>query len=34
MMLGGSSPAYDALTPDEWTEAFLDVVAEELSRVR
>lgn len=34
MMLGGSSPAYDALTPEEWTEAFLDVVTEELSRVR
>ena len=29
-----TSPAYDALTPEEWTEAFLDVVAEELSRVR
>lgn len=34
MMLGGSSPAFDALTPEEWSEAFLDVVAEELSRVR
>lgn len=34
MMLGASSPAYDALTPEEWTAAFLDVVGEELSRVR
>lgn len=33
MMLGGSTPGYDALTPDEWIEAFLDVVSEELSRV-
>ncbi|MES2282502.1 MAG: hypothetical protein V4542_13905 [Pseudomonadota bacterium] len=34
MMLGASSPAFDALTPEEWKEAFLDVVAEEISRVR
>lgn len=34
MMLGASTPAYDALTPEEWTVAFLDVVSEELSRVR
>lgn len=34
MMLGASPPAYTPLTPEEWTEAFLDVVAEELSRVR
>jgi len=34
MMLGASSPAYDALTPEEWSAAFLDVVSEELSRVR
>lgn len=33
MLLGGSTPGYDALTPDEWMEAFLDVVSEELSRV-
>jgi hypothetical protein len=33
MMLGGSMPDFDALTPDEWTEAVLDVVLEELSRV-
>jgi hypothetical protein len=33
MMLGGSTPNYDALTPDEWNEEFLDVVSEELSRV-
>lgn len=34
MMLGASAPAYDALTPEEWPVAFLDVVSEELSRVR
>lgn len=34
MMLGASSPGYDALTPEEWSVAFLDVVSEELSRVR
>lgn len=34
MMLGGMPPKYDTLTPEERTEAFLDVVAEELSRVR
>lgn len=34
MMLGASAPAYDALTPEEWYVAFLDVVSEELSRVR
>lgn len=33
MLLGGSTPGYGALTPDEWVEAFLDVVSEELSRV-
>lgn len=33
MLLGGSTPGYDVLTPDEWVEAFLDVVSEELSRV-
>jgi hypothetical protein len=30
MMLG----AYAALAPEEWATAFLDVVAEELSRVK
>ncbi len=34
MMLGASAPAFAALTPQEWSDAFLDVVAEELSRVR
>lgn len=34
MMLGASAPAYDALAPEEWSVAFLDVVSEELSRVR
>ncbi|MES2280195.1 MAG: hypothetical protein V4542_02175 [Pseudomonadota bacterium] len=34
MMLGASPPAFAALTPQEWRDAFLDVVAEELSRVR
>jgi hypothetical protein len=34
MMLGASAPSYDALTPEEWSVAFLDVVSEELSRVR
>lgn len=34
MMLGASASAYDALTPEEWSDAFLDVVSEELSRVR
>lgn len=33
MMLGGSTSSYDVLTSDEWIEAFLDVVSEELSRV-
>lgn len=33
MMLGGSTPGFAALTPEVWTEAFLDVVFEELSRV-
>lgn len=33
MLLGGSMPGYDELTPDEWVEAFLEVVSEELSRV-
>lgn len=33
MMLGGSTPNYDVLTPDKWIEEFLDVVSEELSRV-
>ncbi len=34
MMLGASAPNYDALSPEEWSVAFLDVVSEELSRVR
>ncbi len=34
MMLGASAPAYDALTSEERSNAFLDVVSEELSRVR
>lgn len=34
MMLGASAPGYDALAPEEWSAAFLDVVSEELSRVR
>lgn len=34
MMLGASAPAYDVLTSEEWSFAFLDVVSEELSRVR
>ena len=34
MMLGASPPAFDPLTPQEWRDAFLDVVAEVLSRVR
>ncbi|MDI1238191.1 MAG: hypothetical protein PSV26_11970 [Polaromonas sp.] len=34
MMLGASPPGYDALTSEEWSAAFLDVVSEELSRVR
>lgn len=34
MMLGASAPAYDALRPEKWSAAFLDVVSEELSRVR
>lgn len=34
MMLGASAPAYDALTLEEWGVAFLEVVSEELSRVR
>ncbi len=34
MMLGASAPAYDALKPEKWSAAFLDVVSEELSRVR
>ena len=34
ILLGGSPPGYDALTPDERSEIFLDVVAEEISRVR
>jgi hypothetical protein len=33
MMLGGSMPGFDGLTTSGWTEAFLDVVFEELSRV-
>jgi len=34
MMLGALPPAFAPLTPEEWSDAFLDVVAEELSRVR
>ena len=34
MMLGASPAAFAPLTPEEWSEAFLDVVDEELSRVR
>lgn len=34
MMLGASAPSYDVLTSEEWSIAFLDVVGEELSRVR
>lgn len=34
MMLGASPAAFAPLTPEEWSKAFLDVVAEELSRVR
>lgn len=34
MMLGAMPPAFAQLTPEEWDDAFLDVVAEELSRVR
>ena len=34
MMLGASAPGYDALTSEEWSLAFFDVVSEELSRVR
>lgn len=34
MMLGACAPGYDALTPEERSVAFLDVVSEELSRIR
>lgn len=34
MLVGGMPPEYDTLTPDERSEIFLDVVAEEISRVR
>lgn len=34
MVLGALPPAFAPLTPEEWSDAFLDVVAEELSRVR
>lgn len=34
MLLGGMPPHYDTLTPEERSEIFLDVVAEEISRVR
>lgn len=34
MLLGGMPPEYDKLTPDERSEVFLDVVDEEISRVR
>ncbi|MCY1174522.1 hypothetical protein D9M73_147280 [compost metagenome] len=34
MLLGGMPPEYDTLTPEERTEIFLDVVDEEISRVR
>ncbi len=34
MLLGGMPPQYDTLMPEERSEIFLDVVAEEISRVR
>lgn len=34
MLLGGRPPQYDTLTPEERAEIFLDVVDEEISRVR
>ena len=34
MLLDGMPPEYDTLTPEERTEIFLDVVDEEISRVR
>ena len=34
MLVGGIPPAYEGLKPEERSEAILDVVAEELSRVR
>lgn len=34
MLLGGMPPQYDTLTPEERSEIFLDVVDEEISRVR
>lgn len=34
MLLGGIPPQFDTLTPEERSEIFLDVVAEEISRVR
>lgn len=34
MLLGGMPPQYDTLTPEERSETFLDVVDEEISRVR
>ncbi|MDO8768681.1 MAG: hypothetical protein Q7K57_08255 [Burkholderiaceae bacterium] len=34
MLLGGMPPHYDTLTSEERSEIFLDVVAEEISRVR
>ena len=34
MLLGGMPPEYDTLTPEERTEIFLEVVDEEISRVR
>lgn len=34
MLLGGMPPEYDTLTPEERSEIFLDVVDEEISRVR
>ncbi|WP_431099006.1 hypothetical protein [Polaromonas aquatica] len=34
MLLGGMPPQYDTLTPEERADIFLDVVDEEISRVR
>jgi len=34
MLLGGMPPEYDTLTPEERSDIFLDVVDEEISRVR
>jgi len=34
MLVGGMPPEYDTLTPEERSDIFLDVVDEEISRVR